>query len=265
MKRSSAIYSGRVIHRRHRPKVHRLFYRVFALYLDLDEIPALSKAMKLFSYNSAGVFSFHDGDHGDGTRGGLRRWVDTQIEKAGLDPGSMRVFLLCYPRIFGYVFNPLSVYFCHDTYGNIRLILYEVCNTFGERHTYVIPVERVGPKGIRHACDKALYVSPFLSMDCRYHFHIMPPAQDVVVAINETETSEPVLHASFTGQRRELTDRALLGLLLSHPLMTLKVTAAIHFEAMRLWLKKVPIHRHAPSGERVAQTLIKSDQKGRSS
>ncbi|WP_292896946.1 DUF1365 domain-containing protein [Nitratireductor sp.] len=257
----STIYSGKVVHRRHRPTAHHLSYRVFALYLDLDELPCLSERLRLFSYNRAGVFSFHDTDHGNGVPGGLRHWVDAQIEKAGLDARTMRVGLLCYPRMFGYVFNPLSVYFCRDEEGNVRLILYEVCNTFGERHTYVIPVENMAPKGIRHACDKALYVSPFLSMKCRYNFRILPPTEDVLVAINETEEDAPVLHASFAGQRRDLTDRALLGLLLSHPLMTLKITGAIHLEAARLWLKKIPFHRHTPSPHRVTQTLVKPDQK----
>ncbi|MAS12271.1 MAG: DUF1365 domain-containing protein [Nitratireductor sp.] len=257
----SAIYSGQVVHRRHRPKAHRLSYRVFALYLDLDALPCLSERMWFFSYNRAGVFSFHDTDHGDGTRGGLRRWVNTQIEKAGFDAKTMRVGLLCYPRIFGYVFNPLSVYFCTDQQGDVRLILYEVCNTFGERHTYVIPAENLSAKGIRHACDKALYVSPFLSMNCRYNFRILPPTEDVLVAINETEEDAPVLHASFAGRRQDLTDKALLGLLFSHPLMTLKITGAIHLEAVRLWLKKVPFHRHVPSPHRVTQSLVKSDRK----
>ncbi|WP_343224051.1 DUF1365 domain-containing protein [Nitratireductor kimnyeongensis] len=239
-------------------------YRVFALYLDLDELPFLSERLRLFSHNRAGVFSFHDRDHGNGAPGGLRRWVDTQIEMAGFHADKMRVGLLCYPRIFGYVFNPLSVYFCKDEAGHVRLILYEVCNTFGERHTYVIPVERIGAKGIHHACDKALYVSPFLSMNCRYNFRILPPTEDVLVAINETEENAPVLHASFAGQRRDLTDRALLGLLFSHPLMTLKITGAIHFEAIRLWLKKIPFHRHTPSPQRVSQSMIKPGQKAES-
>lgn len=250
----SAIYTGEVVHVRLHPRRHRLRYRVFALAIDLDELDALSSGLRLFGHNRRALFSFHDRDHGTGEEGGLRRWVDARIAEAGLDPTGMRVDLLCYPRVFGYVFNPLSVYFCSDAAGLVRLVLYEVCNTFGERHTYAIPVDDADGPAIRHACDKALYVSPFLSMDCRYHFRIVPPGDRVSVAIDETEAGRPVLFASFSGRRRALGDAALLRLLFSYPLMTLKVTAAIHFEALRLWLKGIRIHRHRPARTAPART-----------
>lgn len=257
MTRLSAIYTGEVVHARHHPRKHRLRYRVFALALDLDELPALSQGLRLFGHNRPALFSFHDRDHGTGEEGGLRRWVDARIREAGLDPAAMRVSLLCYPRILGYVFNPLSVYFCRDETGRVRLILYEVRNTFGERHTYAIPVDDADGAGIRHACDKALYVSPFLSMDCRYHFRIVPPDETVVVAISETEAEKPVLFASFSGRRRALGDAALLRLFFTYPLMTLKVTGAIHFEALRLWLKGIRTHRHRPARSAVSRTLVR--------
>ncbi|WP_367716047.1 DUF1365 family protein [Nitratireductor sp. GISD-1A_MAKvit] len=256
---SSAIYSGQVVHTRHAPRVHRLRYRVFSLELDLDELPALSSSLRLFGHNRTALFSFHESDHGDGEKDGLRRWVDRQMRAAGLDPASMRVSLLCYPRILGYVFNPLSVYFCRDKSGVVRLILYEVCNTFRERHTYVLPAGTAGQKHVTHSCDKALYVSPFLSMNCRYDFRILPPGEKVGITINETENGSPVMFAAFTGKRVELSDRALLRLFLTHPLMTLKITAGIHFEAMRLWLKGVRFHRHEPASTRISQTIVQSE------
>lgn len=258
---NSAIYRGEVVHVRHRPRVHRLRYRVFALDLDLDELPRLSKALRFFGYNRPALFSFRDSDHGDGIAGGLRSWVDARIAEAGFDPASMRVSVLCYPRILGYVFNPLSVYFCRDESGAVQLVLYEVCNTFNERHTYVIPASDTGRPSIRHSCDKALYVSPFLSMDCRYDFRIAPPGDEVMVSISESEAREKVLFASFSGKRQTLTDGALIRLFFSHPLMTLKVTGAIHFEALRLWLKGVPFHRHRPADTPVAKTLVAPNPK----
>ncbi len=157
--------------------------------------------------------------------------------------GARRV--LCYPRILGYVFNPLSVWFCDDEQGLLKAIVYEVHNTYEERHAYVLPVGD-DQELVRHGCAKAFYVSPFLSPDCRYQFRIRPPGEDVAIAINEEEAGSPILNASFAGKRRPLGDGALLKMLLRYPLMTLKVVLAIHFEAVRLMLKGVRRHPHAP-------------------
>src|SRR5689334_8199986 len=160
----SAIYEGAVMHRRLRPRQHRFRYRVFALLLDLDELPALG--LRLLRYNRRGLFSFQDRDHGDGRD--LRAWLDDLLAQKGITAkGPRRV--LCYPRILGYVFNPLSVWFCDDEQGRLKAIVYEVHNTYEERHTYVLPVED-NRQSIRHGCAKAFYVSPFLSRDCRYAF-----------------------------------------------------------------------------------------------
>ena len=233
----SAIYEGYVVHARLRPSAHKFRYRVFALLLDLDELPALNR-MRLFGWNRAAIASFHDKDHGDSEN--LRRWVDAQLAKAGIAAdGKKRV--LCYPRLFGFVFNPLTVWFCYRKDETLAAIIYEVHNTFGERHAYVLPA---GDGIVRHECDKDFYVSPFLSMNCRYRFNIQPPDEEVVVAIREDEAGEPVLNASFSGTRRALTDGNLASALLRHPLMTVKIIGAIHYEALRLWLKRVPYHAH---------------------
>ena len=210
--------------------------------LDLDELPALDRKLSLFAHNRRGLFSFHDRDHGDGR--GLNAWLDDLLGQAGIAAtGRRRV--LCYPRIFGYVFNPLSVWFCDDADGVLKAIVYEVHNTYEERHAYVLPVhgdERL----VRHGCPKNFYVSPFLSRDCRYQFRIRPPGADTAIAIHEEEAGKPILNASFTGERKTLSDGALLKMLLRYPLMTLKVVIAIHYEAVRLMLKGVRRHPHAP-------------------
>ncbi len=159
------------------------------------------------------------------------------LAEAGLEGGGAR-YVLCYPRILGYVFNPLSVWFCHDPADRLTAIVYEVHNTYDERHAYVLPVGE-DMRLVRHGCAKEFYVSPFLSRDCRYRFRISPPCEDVAIAINEEEAGRPILNASFAGTRGDLTDGTLLKLLLRYPLMTLKVVAAIHFEAVRLMLKGV--------------------------
>jgi DUF1365 family protein len=235
----SALYRGWVMHRRLRPRVHRFKYRVFSLLLDLAEGPALR--MRLFGWNRAALFSFHERDHGDGRP--LTIWLDDLLAQAGIAAdGARRV--LCYPRIFGFVFNPLSVWFCHARDGVLKAVIYEVHNTYDERHAYVLPV--TDPRLVRNDCAKDFYVSPFLSPDCRYHFRITPPAERVSIAIQEEEAGQPILNASFAGTRTALTDGALLRMLLAYPLMTLKVVVAIHYEAVRLMLKGVRRHPHAP-------------------
>jgi DUF1365 family protein len=238
----SAIYEGVVTHRRFRPRPHRFRYRVFAMLLELDELAGLDRRLKLFACNRWGIFSFQDRDHGDGRD--LRLWLDGLLAEKGIAAGGGRR-VLCYPRILGYVFNPLSVWYCDDDQGRLKAIIYEVHNTYEERHAYVLPVEDPADS-IRQGCSKAFYVSPFLSRDCRYDFRIRPPDQHVAILIHEEEAGLPILDAGFAGKRRVLNDRTLMRMLLCYPLMTLKVIAAIHFEAVRLMLKGVRRHSHQP-------------------
>ncbi|MVT00229.1 DUF1365 domain-containing protein [Devosia marina] len=231
---NSAIYVGHVVHQRHRPKKHHLRYRVFSLLIDLDELPVLNR-LKWFGHNRRALFSFSDADHGDGLA--LRDWVNRHLASEGLGPAG-RVRLLCYPRILGYVFNPLTVWFCDDASGRPLATIYEVHNTFRERHSYVLPASA------DQVADKAFYVSPFIDMNCRYEFRLTPPGDKVRIAIHETQDDRPLLYAAFTGDRHELTDAKLMRLFVTHPLMTLKVTASIHFEALRLIAKGIRIRWH---------------------
>ena len=247
----SALYTGWVTHQRFRPRRHGFRYRVFSLLIDLEDLPQLDRGLSLFGWNRFGFFSFRDRDHGDGRP--LNEWLDDLLGQAGIVADGTRQ-VLCYPRILGYVFNPLSVWFCHDRRGTLRAIVYEVHNTYDERHFYVLPADQRGGL-VAHHCAKDFYVSPFLSRDCRYHFQIVPPADKVAVVIHQTEAGEAVLDASFTGRCRALTDRALLTMLLTYPLMTLKVVAAIHFEAVRLMLKGVRRHPHSPAHAPIGETV----------
>lgn len=256
MSGQSALFLGDVAHARLRPRRHKLHYRVFSLLLDLDELPAISASSRLFGHNRRAVLSFWDKDHGDGGTGTLRRWIEARLVEAGCHEAGMSIRVLCYPRIFGYVFNPLTVYFCYAAGGSLRAILYEVCNTFGERHTYVIAVAEDASGPVRHGCAKELYVSPFLPMACFYRFHIEPPGDAILVRIDEADAEGPVLVAAFAGKRQPMTDRTLLGALLRYPLMTLKITAGIHWEALRIWRKGVPVHRHQAAARPVASTIV---------
>lgn len=235
----SALYEGMVMHRRLVPARHQFRYRVFSLLIDLDELPALGNSW-LFGHNRPALFSFHDSDHGDNDD--IRSWAKRLLHAHGISAeGALRV--LCYPRILGFVFNPLSVWFCHHTNGALAAIIYEVHNTYGERHSYVLPATR-DDGFVQHYANKAFYVSPFLSMNCRYDFRVRPPGQSVTVSITEREYDKPVLIALFEGSRKPLNSLALLSAFVRYPLMTLKVVAAIHLEAVRLMLKRVPRHAH---------------------
>ena len=247
------LYTGAVTHARTRPRRHRLRYRMFQCLFDLDTLPSLDKALKLFGHNRAALFSFHDKDHGDGS-GDLRGDIDRRLAAAGLEPAA-RVQLLCLPRILGYVFNPLSVYFCQAEGGRLTAILYEVNNTFGERHSYLIPVANERQTPIRQSCDKAFYVSPFMEMALRYDFTVTPPGEGVGVKIAVSDSQGAVLDAVFTGRRRAMSDATLAWTLAAYPLMTLKVVAGIHWEALRLWLKGVRLTQK-PSPPASAVTIV---------
>jgi DUF1365 family protein len=237
----SGVYEGTVYHKRLRPKLHAFRYRVFSLLLDLDELPALHRRLRLFSHNRWNLFSFLDRDHGIDRPPSLRAWVEARLAGAGIAIPGGRITLLCYPRILGYVFNPLSVYFCHRAEGELAAVIYEVSNTFGERHAYVLPDPGDRAGAVRQDCRKAFYVSPFNDVSGAYQFQVRPPAERVSIHIDQHDSGGKLFHAGFTGLRSGLSDRALLALALRYPLMTLKVIAAIHWEAFRLLIKGVPL------------------------
>jgi DUF1365 family protein len=244
---ASALYTGKVVHQRHRPVRHRLEYRVFSLMVDLDEPDRLDKRLRLFGHNRFSLFSLMDRDFGDGRGGDLRDYVRRRLAQAGIEDATRSVRLLCYPRVLGYVFNPLSVYYCYRADESLGAVIYEVNNTHGERHSYVVPVENVRQGGtIRQGCDKRFFVSPFLPMDCHYRFHLQPPGERLSLFIRQTHQGEPILDAWVVGRRSELTDASLLRTALSIPLLTMKVIAAIHWEALKLWLKGLPVFNHEP-------------------
>ncbi len=236
----SALYRGAVVHRRLRPKTHRLRYHVFNILFDLDELPALDRRLRLFSRNRFNLFSFHDRDHGDG-KTGLRPYVEAILRAHGIDSGGGPIRLLCMPRVLGFVFNPLSVYFCYRPSGNLSAILYEVSNTFGERHNYLIPVGGNTVSAISQTANKRFHVSPFLPLNLHYRFRIAPPDRNVSVSVHVHDDDGLLVAASFSAVSTVLTDETLFKTLVAYPLLTLKVVAGIHWEALRLWLKGIKV------------------------
>jgi hypothetical protein len=238
---SSAIYLGQVMHHRIKPVRHRFVYRVFSLLLDLDRLAELDRDLRVFSVNRANLVSFFERDHGARDGSPLRPWVDARLREHGLEAAA-RVCLLCFPRLLGYVFNPLSVYYCFGRSGGLDAIIYEVKNRCGEQHAYVLPVACAAEPGrpVRHGCAKRFYVSPLIEMAARYRFKLAPPGERLTLVIQEEVAQSTSMVATLTGRRRPLTDRQLLRAVLRLPLMTLKVVVAIHYEALRLWLKGAP-------------------------
>ena len=256
---SSAIYDGAVVHQRLAPRRHRLRYRLFQLLVDVDELPALGRRLRLFGHNRPALFSLYDRDHGAGDGRPLRAYVEATLREAGLAVEVGPIRLLTLPRVLGYVFNPLSVYYCHCAGGELAAVLLEVSNTFGERHTYVIETRPDARNVVRGGCAKAFFVSPFLGMQMRYDFRLGAPAEHIATAIHARDCAGAlILAAAFCGRRRPLTDRALASAFARHPLITLKVILGIHLEALKLLLKGVRLQRR-PAAPIHAFTLVGSE------
>jgi DUF1365 family protein len=236
---AASLYFGDVMHARLKPLGHRFSYRVMSLLIDLDRLNAANGQSPLFGVNRPALYSFRESDHGNRDGSSLRAYVQHQAAQHGIDLAGGKVLLLCYPRLLGYTFNPLSAYFCYRADGALALIIYEVRNTFGDIQAYILPVapDQISVAGVRQQQDKLFYVSPFIEMAMRYHFHVSPPGPKVKLRILETDREGPVLAATFNGCREALTTAALLRSFFALPLVTFKIVAAIHWEALRLWIK----------------------------
>lgn len=236
---AALLYRGDVMHARLKPMSHRFVYRVLNLLIDLDRLDEADRQSRLFAVNRSGLYSFNERDHGPRDGAPLAAYVRALAANAGVDLSGGRILLLCYPRLLGYAFNPLSVYYGYRADGTLALLVYEVRNTFGEYHSYVCPVlpGEVHAGGVRQVRNKSLYVSPFIGMDMRYRFRLTAPGEDLKIRILETDSKGPLLAATFHGRRHPLTSPHLLAAFLSLPFVTLKVIGGIHYEAARLWLK----------------------------
>jgi len=235
---NSSIYNGQVIHKRFKPKVHSFRYDVFSLLIDLSELETLDKQVNFFSYNKFNWISFYDKDHGDRDGSSLINWVQKNLRKNNISTENIKIKILCYPRIFGFVFNPLSVFYVYNSNENLISILYEVKNTFGEQHTYIFRIEK-DANLIQNNCSKKFHVSPFIQMNCNYFFRLLKPGNKISVIIDQYENEDKILYASQDGIRTDFNTKYLVKSFLNHPLMTLKIIIAIHYEAFKLWSKGI--------------------------
>lgn len=245
---ASAIYSGRVRHRRHAPRPHAFAYRLFQMYLDLDELPTLFGGRLLWRYESPGIASYRRGDYlGDPAVPLAEAVRELVAERLGRRPdGPIR--LLTHLRYFGYCFNPVSIYYCFDRQGrDLEAIVAEVTNTpWNERHAYVLDAARGRTAGaaLRFRFGKAFHVSPFIGMDCAYDWRFTTPRQRLVVHMENHTPAGRLFDATLTLQRREISTAALARALLEFPFMSVRVAGAIYLQAARLWAKRTPFFAH---------------------
>ena len=236
---NSCIYNGEVTHTRFKPVRHFLKYKSFSLFIDLDEMTELSRSISIFSYNSFNIFSFYDKDHGGRDGGSLKEWVFKNLSNFEIKENITNIKILCYPRIFGYVFNPLSIFYCYEK-EKLKVIFYEVKNTFNEQHTYIFKIK--DNVETTQKCKKRFYVSPFMDMETYYNFKLNNPKKKLSVLIRQTDAEGTVLTATQTGEKKELSFKQLLVNFFKYPFMTIKIIGSIHYEAFLLW-KKGAIYR----------------------
>ena len=241
----SSIFNGIVSHSRLLPKVHNFSYKVYSMLFNIDELEKTQKECKFFSYNKFNLFSFYYKDHGEKDGSNPKEWILKIAKKESISPLGLKIFCLCYPRVLGYVFNPISVWFIYNK-NTLRMIIYEVRNTFGEDHSYVFNLINESEK-LNHKSKKLLHVSPFINMDGRYEFSTDLSSDQVKVIIKEISNNKHLLTASFIGKAKSFNDKNLFLNFILYPMLTFKVIFGIHYQALILWLKNIKYVKHRKS------------------
>lgn len=236
---AACLYEGTVMHQRLKPFGHRFSYRVFSLMIDLDRLEEADRLSRLFSVNRFNWVAFHERDHLDPGETDLAMTARRRFRDAGIETEVSRILLVCYPRIAGKVFNPLAVYYGYDADGQLVGLTYEVRNTFGGLHRYVCPIGdgMISDAGVRQTADKVFRVSPFVEMNMRYHFRMLPPGREIRWRILETDPEGPLLSATFSGSALPLAGRMIARVLARIPLLPVTILGGIHWEALKLWVK----------------------------
>lgn len=240
----SALFEGDTWHARKTPVANDFRYRVYTWLIDLDEIDQLDRDLRLLSVNRRGVCSLRDEDHviAPNKRAALD-WLNDN----GVDLTDGRIQLQTSPRVFGYTFNPISLWWCWDASDELRCVIAEVHNTYGGRHAYLLEPDQGG----RVETTKEFYVSPFYEVNGKYTMRFSPPGHSFKVHIGYDQDDKRVFDATWSGTRRPTTDRSVAKMLLKYPLVTLKVMALIHLQGIKLWfrgLKVIPRTAHARGG-----------------
>ncbi len=236
----ATFYAGRVGHIRHTPFRYKFDYRIYMLAVDLDRLGEVAAKSKLFSHNRAGLISLHDKDHGFRDGRSLRAYADTALARQGLEQFGHQIQFITMPRLLGYAFNPISFYFCRDATGQLGAVLHQVKNTFGDQVGYLMPVSGEGI--IRQRAPKTMHVSPFFDMQGGYRFALTAPAEKLTVSIQYGAAAQKRMTATMVLVARPFTDASILRLLTEMPLAPLKVMTAIHWQALKLFLRGAKFH-----------------------
>ncbi|MFO1518276.1 MAG: DUF1365 domain-containing protein [bacterium] len=252
----SCLYECEVMHHRLKPKKHRFRYRIFLFYLDLDEVDSLARKRRLFARNRFNLYSFRDQDHLDPDNRPLKEKILSYLAARGVDLKNGKIFLLTHLRTFGYLFNPVSFYFCFDEKNEPVCVVPEVGNTFGEMKTFFLGGKEKQEDGVFHqVTPKHFYVSPFMDLNVDFEFILKAPGESLALQIHDSVKGERILLTTLTGKRRPLSDGRLLSFTFKYPLMTLQVIARIHWNALLLYWKKIPFFRKTENPELQREVL----------
>lgn len=244
------------MHRRILPKQHEFVYRIFLFFLDLDELAGIENAIPFFSVDQPNLYSLRSADYIQIQSGTIRENLTAFLKSEGFEKAPARIRLLTLPRLLGYTFNPVSIFFCHDEAGDPMVSVVQVGNTFGELKPYIVPLDG-GRFHVR--VPKNFYVSPFSELDLAFDFRLDLPGDRLRVLIDDYKGGVKTLISTLTGTRRDLTAGNLLFLTAKYPLVTLKIITLIHWQAFRLWLKKIP-HRLKESGPHLQKGVFRAKE-----
>lgn len=234
---SKSLYRGTVSHTRITPVTHSFDYPVFYIAIDLNSFETSEDMPSLLSLDRFNLFSLRQKDYGAQTETGLKDYIQSVFAEAGVETPH-KIILLTMPRLLGYAFNPISVFYAFDEEENVTGVIYEVHNTFGERHSYAFAIS---DNLSDHRTDKSLYVSPFFHVEGGYQFTQIIPGEKLKLGIQYQVKKEKVFSAALSATRSPLTTKTLLKVFFVYPFLTLRVIVSIHFQALKLWLKKVPL------------------------
>ncbi|WNC88953.1 DUF1365 domain-containing protein [Paraburkholderia sp. FT54] len=259
------LLTGKVMHERLRPKHHRFTYPVFYVRCDLDRLASLDSGW--FGIDRWRPLSLYRRDHGPRDGSDLAAWMREQLSAAGMEEANGRIWLQAFPRVFGYAFNPVSFWFCHDRDGQLRALFAEVRNTFGERHNYLLSASGNAPitADTRLTCRKVLHVSPFCRVEGGYTFRVRQACNSASVSIDYHDADGLLIRTALGGRLTPLTRASALAALLRQPLLTVGVVARIHWQALRLALKKAPFHGKHCAPRRTADAPTDHAAAGQSS